>query len=103
MTTEPKPLIPKETNTMEQTDDDVMPLDPTCPACAQPHGADEVFDGSERSCDNCGHTLVCVTYTDGSAYMQCYSPCPDCAWYTKAWRWLRFRLALLTLRMRADR
>jgi hypothetical protein len=81
-----------------ESDDDTLPLDPTCPVCKGSHDADEVFDGSERQCASCGHTLVCVTYTDGSAYMQCYSPCQDCRWYTRAWRWLRFRWALARLR-----
>lgn len=53
-------------------DDETLTLDPTCPVCKGTHDVDEVFDGSERQCGNCGHTLVCVTYMDGSAYMQIY-------------------------------
>ena len=59
-------------------DDETLPLDPTCPVCKGPHDADEAFDGSERRCASCGHTLVCVTYTDGTARMQCYIPCAEC-------------------------
>lgn len=81
-------------------DDEVLPLDPTCPICRGPHFADDVYDGSERQCRSCGHTLVCVTYTDGTARMQCYASCQDCRWYARAWRWLRSRLYLLRLRLR---
>jgi len=74
-------------------DDETFTLDPTCPICKGLHEATDCLDGSERRCRSCGHTLVCVTYTDGSAYMQCYANCQDCRWYSRAWLWLssRFR------------
>ena len=61
-----------------QDDEASLPLDPTCPVCDGSHDADEVFDGSERRCASCGHTLVCVTYINGTARMQCYSNCAEC-------------------------
>lgn len=59
-----------ELETVPETDDHDLPLDPTCPACKGPHDVDQVFDGSERYCGSCDALLVCVTYTDGTAEMR---------------------------------
>jgi hypothetical protein len=62
----------------EADDEELLPLDPTCPACGHPHDVGEVFDGSDRYCAECDAYLVCVTYTDGSARMELVrQPAPE--------------------------
>lgn len=53
----------------EVLEEELIPLDPACPWCGASHDVDEVFDGSERRCGNCGRRIVAVEWTDGTMSM----------------------------------
>ena len=53
-----------------ESDEDLLELDPLCPACGQHHNATDVFDGSERHCYSCDELLVAVEWTDGTMSMR---------------------------------
>ncbi len=48
------------------SEDELLPLDSTCPFCGVHSDCSEIYDGCEWDFRNCGKTLVAVAWANGT-------------------------------------